>query len=253
MSAPNVTRRRVTTTPPPTHDGLPLDDTVTNLAPGVWEVPDEEEGTRVEEKPPRIPTPTVSEQVESIRESANRTRDRIRSQASKLTGRTAGPRKTAVKRPRSSVEGLISGAWAIGARVVSAIPNAWPVANVLMLQSPVAGKILEDTVKNTAIDGILQPFARLASGGQVGVALLGPPLLVAAASARPDAQPIIEPLLREALKAWLIVAGPKMIEKAKEEAAFQEEYGSTIDDMIRMIFTPPMSTMEPEKDSHLDG
>lgn len=226
-------RRRVTTTEP-----SPDDDDVVTLAPGVFEVPDEDEGSRVEEKAPRIPTPTVSEQAESLRESVNRTRERIQSQAAKLTGRTRGPRRAASKRPRTSVESLISTVWGIGARVVGQL-GAFPVANVLTLQSPVAGKILEDTVKNSAVDAILQPFARLAQGSQVGLALLGPPILVAIATAQPESQPIVEPLLREALRAWLVVAGPKMIEKAEEEKAYQEEFGQTIDDMIRFIFTPP--------------
>lgn len=236
MTAPTKTqpRRRVTTTPPSS-----VEDDSVQIAPGVFEVPDEEEGSRVTEQPPRIPTPTVSEQVEGLRESVNRARERVQERAGRFTGRTAA-RKPANRRPRSSVEGLISSVWGIAARVVTGVaPSLYPVANVLALQSPVAGKILEDTVKNTAVDGLLQPFARLANGSQVGLALLGPPILVGIASARPDSQPFVEPLLREALKAWLVVAGPKMIEKAKEEEKFQKEYGETIDGMIRFIFTPP--------------
>lgn len=239
MTAPTKAgRRRVTTTTP-----LSDVDDVVQLAPGVFEVPDEEEGSRVEEKAPRIPTPTVSEQVEGLRESVNRARERVQERAGRLTGRTTSGRKAGTKRPRSSVEGLISSAWGIAARVVSAVaPQLYPVANVLALQSPVAGKILEDTVKNTAVDGLLQPFARLANGSQVGLALLGPPILVGIAAAQPDSQRFVEPLLREALKAWLVVAGPKMIEKAKEEEEFQKEYGETIDGMIQFIFTPPGMT-----------
>lgn len=230
MSAPTKTlpRKRITTTPPAEREG------VVELEPGVFEVPDEEEGSRVEERAPKIPTPTVSEQVESARDTMRKASERVRG----LIPQRRAP-KAGFKRPRTSVESLISSVWGIGARVVAAVPNAWPVANVLALQSPVAGKILEDVVKNTAADTILQPFARLAQGSQVGMALLGPPVLVGLACARPDAQPVIEPLLREALKSWLIVAGPKMIEKAKEEAEFQAEFGETIDGMIKAIFTPP--------------
>lgn len=230
MTKPNAARKRVTTVPPSTMDDAD------EISPGVFEVPDEAEGTRIEERAPRIPTPTVSEQVEALRTRVKSTTDRLRTRAERLG---APPRKTVAKRPRTSVEGLISAVWSIGSRVVASVPNAWPVANVLAMQSPVAGKILEDTVKNTAVDTILQPFARLANGGQVATALLGPPILVAVACARPETQPVVEPLLREALKSWLVVAGPKMIERAKEEKQFQEEYGQTIEEMIRVIFTPP--------------
>jgi hypothetical protein len=125
-------------------------------------------------------------------------------------------------------------------------PVAWPVANVLAMQSPVAGKILEDVVKNTVVDTVLQPFARVGQAGQVGFALLGPPIIVGMACARPDAQPILEPLLREALKSWLQVAGPKLIERAKEEAEFEKEYGQTITAMIQAIFTPPEGVVVPD-------
>lgn len=232
MTSATATRRsRVSTVQSGHPDEVEID-------PGVFEVPDEEEGSRVEERAPKIPTPTVAEQVEALRINANSARQKITERAAKLTGRTPSTRKTGIKRPRSSVEGLISTVWGIGARVVGQL-GMYPVANVLALQSPVAGKILEDTVKNTAVDTVLQPFARLANGSQVGLALLGPPILCGVAAARPETQPIVEPLLREALRAWLTVAGPKMAEKAEEERKFQEEYGQTIDEMIRFIFTPP--------------
>lgn len=233
MSAPAKERRgRVTLTPPSIVDG----GEAVQLEPGVWEVPDEVEGSRVEERAPKIPTPTVSEQVDNARETVARARERLRNMVPVRKTSRGG-----VKRPRRSVEGLISSVWSLGARVASALPmpNSWAVANVLAMQSPVAGKILEPVVKDTVADALLQPFARVAQGGQVTLALLGPPVLVAVAAAKPDSQPIVEPLLREALKAWLQVAGPAMIEKAKEEAEFQAEYGETIDGMIKAIFTPP--------------
>lgn len=229
-------RKRVTTTAPVEVD------TAEEIAPGVWEVADEEEGSRIVETPPKIPTPSVSDQVKATAERLRALPDRIR--------KTASPKKVGVKRPRTSVEGFISAAWNIGARMLQ--PVAWPVSNVLALQSPIAGKILEDVVKDTVADTVLQPFARVFKGGDTAFALLGPPILVGVACARPDSQKIIEPLLREALKSWLTVAGPKMIEKAKEEKAFQEEYGETIDGMIEAIFTPPPGMMveTPDEPNH---
>lgn len=235
MSAPTKAgRTRVTLTPPST-----LDDGSVQIEPGVWEVPDEEEGSRIEERAPQIPRPTVSEQVEAVKDTANRARERLRNMVP--AAKRVKPKPTGVKRPRSSVEGLISSVWSLGARVATALPmpNSWAVANMLAIQSPVAGKILEPIVKDTVVDAVLQPFARVAHGGQVAFALLGPPVLVGIAAAKPDSQPIIEPLLREALKTWLEVAGEKLVEKAEEEMEFQEKYGHTIDAMIKMIFTPP--------------
>ncbi len=229
---PPVRGKKLTTVPPVESDGT------TEVQPGLFEVPDEEEGSRIEERPPVVPAPTLSDRVGSVRESTQK----LRSLPNRL--RSVGG-KTTVKRSRTSVEGLISAVWGIGARIVQ--PVAWPVSNVLTLQSPVAGAILEDAIKNTVVDTVLQPFARFGQGSQVAFALLGPPVLVGIATANPNSQPIVEPLLREALRTWLMVAGPKMIERAEKEAEFQAEYGQTIDQMIKAIFTPPAGMVLPEE------
>lgn len=229
-----ATRTRVTTKPPVDVDP----DEVVQIAPNVFEVPDEDEGSRIEERPPSIPTPSIGERVRSVADRAKSLPDRTRKSF-------AG--KPGLKKPRVSVESLISTAWGFGARLMQS--TAWPVANVLRLQSPIAGAILEDTVKNTVADTILQPLARFGKSSEIGFALLGPPILVGIACARPDSRPWTEPLLREALKSWLTVAGPKMIELAEKERQFEEEYGETIDGMITAIFTPPEGMVFPTNDT----
>lgn len=229
------TRRVTTVQPKPELSNGHKEGDVTELSPGVFEVPDEEEGSRIEERPPTIATPTVSQRMKAATE-------RVRSLPTSIR-----QTKSSIRKPRVSVEGLITAAWGFGARLIQ--PMAWPVANVLRLQSPIAGAILEDSVKNTVADTVLQPIARLVQGSEIGFALLGPPVLVGIACAKPESQPFVEPLLREALKSWLTVAGPKMIELAEKERKFQEEYGDTIDGMIKAIFTPPEGMAVPTGDS----
>jgi len=118
-------------------------------------------------------------------------------------------------------------------------PINLPVARVLDVQAPIAGLLLEDMVKNTIVDRFLQPLARIESGGEVAFALMGPPLLVAAIQAKPEMQMILVPLLKESLRTWIDVAGPKLEEVAKRDQAFQEKYGQRIDDMIAMFFAVP--------------
>lgn len=211
-------------------------ENVIELAPGVYETPDENEGSVVEERPPAIPTPTIAERARS---ASDRMRE-LRSVGGRLSRKN---KATGPKRPRTSVAGFISTVWQIGARTVQ--PWAWPVANVLKIQSTVAGEILEDTVKGTAADAILQPLARIGQGSQVAFALLGPPILVGIATVRPETQSVIEPMLREALRSWLVVAGPKMLEHAEKEREFQEKYGADIETMIKLIFTPPEGLVLP--------
>lgn len=202
------------------------------------EIPDESEGSRIIETPPRIPAPTMSERVQDAG-------DKIRSVTARARGFGLAKNKGGPKKPRVSVEKLIGTAWSIAARMVQ--PVSWPVANVLHVQAPVAGMVLEDVVRNTVVDTVLQPIARVGKGGEVALALLGPPVLVGLLHSKPEAAPVAVPLLKESLRAWLDIAGPKMTEYAEREKKFQEEYGNTIDQMIEMFFTPPEGMVTPDE------
>lgn len=148
------------------------------------------------------------------------------------------PRKTAPARakppkPRKSVENLIATAWRIGAQLVA--PINLPVARTLDMQAPVAGLILEDVVKDTMVDKILQPLARIEGGGETAFALLGPPMLVGTITARPQMAPMLVPVLRQALYSWMELAGPHIKKVQERERKFQEDYGQDIDNMIAYL------------------
>src|SRR5258708_548743 len=96
-------------------------------------VPDEEEGSRLAERAPRIPSPVVSK----ARAFADRVKDAAptrKSSASKARG------------PRVSVEKFIGHAWQMLAQVIQ--PVNLPVARVLAVQAPVAGMVLEGVIKD---------------------------------------------------------------------------------------------------------
>jgi hypothetical protein len=184
-------------------------------------VPDEQEGERLAEKPPQIPRPTA------------------KSLAKKAVARLkAAPKERTAKpaRPRVPVDKLISTAWQMVAQVAQ--PINMPVARVLDMQAPVAGMILEDSVKGTVIDRVLQPLARVEAGGEVAFALMGPPLLVGALTTRPQLAPVLVPLLRRSLRTWIDIAGDKLERVEKEEKKFEEQYGRRIDEMIAYFLSP---------------
>ena len=115
-------------------------------------------------------------------------------------------------------------------------------------QAPVAGLILEDAVKDTVVDRLLQPIARGKDRGQAAVALIAPPLIALAleraATLPPQQQQmqvaLLMPLLKESLRMWMVVAGPKIVEQQEKNRQFEEEFGSTIDDLIAEMFAPPV-------------
>lgn len=170
----------------------------------------------IPETAPKIPTPIAAK----ARELAGRLRNKR--PVKKATSRAP--------KPRIAVDKLISTGWQLLAQLTAPINT--PVAKVIDMQAPVAGMILEDAVKNTAIDRILQPLARAGDGGQVAFALMGPPLIVAAITQRPQAIIVLRPVLRASLMTWIEIAGPHLEAVQKKEAEFQEKYGQQVDAMI---------------------
>lgn len=205
-------------------------------------VPDEEEGERLVERPPAIPTPTIGQGLKNLRNRARNIRDRTKKTS------TAVRKPRTAPRPRVAVDRLISHAWTVLARVVA--PVSMPVARVLELQAPVAGLVLEDVVKGTVVDRVLQPLARIEGGGETAFAMIGPPLLVGMLQNRPNMAPVLVPILREALRTWIIVAGPKLERVAEQEIKFQEQYGARIDQLIEYILQDVKSPDDNSSGAH---
>lgn len=180
----------------------------------------------IEEIPPQI-------KPESLKDRGKTFLDRVK----KVAPETAKTRGRKAAKPRVGIDKLISMGWRFLAQMAQ--PISLPVARVLDMQAPVAGAILEDTVKGTIIDRLLQPLARAEAGGETVFALLGPPLLVGAITAKPEMFPVLRPVLRESLMLWVQIAGPKIKEQMAKEEKFKEEYGTEIDDMINLFFAPP--------------
>lgn len=142
------------------------------------------------------------------------------------------PGRSRKAHPRVPVDKLISTGWGLLASFARPIP---PTSRLLRLQAPVAGVLLEDVVRGSVVDRVLQPLARGEESGKAMAALLGPPLLVTMISLQPSALPVLLPMLRHALLIWCEVAGPKMKLAVAREADFEDTYGETVDDMIELI------------------
>lgn len=159
------------------------------------------------------------------------------------TARKVAPKKSTrakSKKPRVAVSRLVSRGWEGLARLVANVN--YPVSRVLQVQAPVAGALLEDVIKDTIVDKALQPLARAGEGGELMFALAGPPMIVAALTTpqgqRPEMQAFLVPALKEALRSWIDVAGPRLKELEERDKQFQEQYGDQIDSMIASFFAP---------------
>lgn len=154
---------------------------------------------------------------------------------------SGGKKKRGKAKPRVPVDRVISRFWEFGARVM--MPVSGPVSTTLRLQSPIAGLVLEDSFRETLIDRVLQPVARAEERGEKVLALVGPPLLVAAIEAaqgmdEPARQlrlAFLEPLLVEALTLWVKIADDKL-EQARERVEADAEIRAAVQELLEAIF-----------------
>jgi hypothetical protein len=137
------------------------------------------------------------------------------------------------RKPRVPVDDLISTIWRGLAGMARPLP---PTSRMLKIQAPVAGVLLEDVVKDTVVDRVLQPIARSTQGAEALAVLVGPPVLVTAMTLNPEAAPFLMPPLRELMLRMVKVAGPKMSEALKQEREFEDAYGGTVDQLIASLF-----------------
>jgi hypothetical protein len=148
-------------------------------------------------------------------------------------GADRGPRK------RESLSTLAAFAWG-GLAQAAARQGRIPTSRMLTLQAPVAGLLLDDALRGTLVDRILQPFARSGKRGEALFALFGPPLLVEAIIRRPDRQELLVPLLAQALEQYADLAGPKLAAAKKRAERRAAELGSEdIQGLIAFLFQDP--------------
>jgi hypothetical protein len=146
-------------------------------------------------------------------------------------------------RRRVPVDGLLSMGWQALAHLTRTDATL-PVSRIMEIQAPAAGMVLDDALRGSLADRILQPFARTAKRGEAFWAVAGPPFLVAAVCQQPELYDVVRPLLRDALKSWVIMAGPKMRRAREREAKLLEELDGdleSIDAMIDALFAPPQA------------
>ncbi|MFC8719752.1 hypothetical protein [Kitasatospora sp. NPDC057198] len=164
--------------------------------------------------------------------------------AGKLLG--GGRRSGSGMRPpkkRVSLEELAAGAWGL-LGTAAGQQGLMPTARVLQMQAPIAGAILEDTLRDTLADKVLQPLARgQQTAGEV-FSLIGPPVIVTAISMNPARAPMLLPMLKGMMRQWVLLAGPRLKAKAKREEKALKDMGvedpasldAMLDDMINGLF-----------------
>jgi hypothetical protein len=196
--------------------------------------PDYDEGVTEADFPsePLDPEPPAETPPRRVRTSRSTKADAVRERI--WGGGKGKPKAKAKRKPRVPLDRLISRGWQILARL--AAPGDLPVARVLDMQAPVAGMLLEPIIKETILDTVLQPIARLEEGGEAVFALAGPPLLVGMLYRHPEMHAVLVPALEEAFTVWIEVAGPRVQEAKEKRARWEEGTGQQVQAMMQMVF-----------------
>ena len=209
--------------------------------------PGEAEGQAPSEGAPNLPAEVIPTRPRGGSRQAltDRIRNRARS-GGKGRGRSGNRGRSARARPvheRVSVSGVIEWGWAALAQAVN--PISQHTARVLAMQGPVAGDVLEDSIRGTVVDRVLQPLAR----GQARIkgvgALFMLPMAVAgleAAEGLPDRpravrRAFLVPMATHGAVLWIKVAGPKIQERIEREHAEGPLYQQAAE-MLMMMDLP---------------
>lgn len=167
------------------------------------------------------------------------------------------PDKPAKTFKRVPLETWAARGWKVAGRLLG--DGRTPSSRCLYMQAPVAGVIVDDLLKGSRVDRLLQPIARFGEGSKNAGALVGLPLLVAVTERQPQLYEYTRPLMVAAAEEWVLIAGPAMrkakaraAEIAKELAEFEFEEtedmfasapeNPAIARMLDAIFAPMMPT-----------
>jgi hypothetical protein len=141
-------------------------------------------------------------------------------------------------RPRVPVTDMIEEAWE---QLAWAAKPILPLNKILSVQAPFAGVVLEDTVRDTFIDALLQPVARTERVSRTVMGLLGPPaIIMVMLQTDQDAPqwPWLHGMLRYSLLSWAKVCDLNAAE-AIERAERTSEAGAQVDMLIAWLFAMP--------------
>lgn len=161
-------------------------------------------------------------------------------------GKAKARRPARPRRERMPVDKLCASFWRGAGKAAAYV--SLPLSRTIDLQAPFAGVVLEDTVRDTFVDTLMQPVARSADKGRNLVGLFGPPMIVMALEAAkglPEDQrqlraAFLLPMLEESLIVCHKIAGERAAQVA-ERAEEDEPLRQAVRMEIAMIFAGPPS------------
>jgi hypothetical protein len=220
-----------------------------------WDLPDDTDLGTIDagEEEPSVPLTPERPPRTARAARAERRAQPVGQRTGRLLGALRGEqggKKTGSKKkapPRTSVEKFTSRLYSSLGRMIAPLSPA--TSNCLQAQAAMAGVILEDTVRGTFADRILQPAARAEDKLNKMAALVLPPVVVFAIEQNQAAvqmgaktpqqgmvrHAMLMPALRESLRIGLEVS-ESYGDQIKARLEMNQRLDAEIDDLIGLIF-----------------
>ncbi|MGH7751055.1 MAG: hypothetical protein ACREQ5_40760, partial [Candidatus Dormibacteria bacterium] len=106
-----------------------------------------------------------------------------------------------------------------------------PVGRMMGYQTPMVGMAVDDAVRGTVVDKVLQPFAKGAKSSEMLGAVIGPPLIVGWIERHPDKAPGMMPVLRYLIAQMLVSMAPAVKASQEREAAMSQTLAEMFPDL----------------------
>lgn len=119
--------------------------------------------------------------------------------------------------PRQPLGELVGIAWTGVGTILEQTGTDVPVGRVMQFQAPIAGKTIDDVIKGTWLDEILQPFVSKVGAVEGIGSLLALPLLVGMYERNPGLGFALEPLMIATLTSQMADIAPVMKAQQKKQ------------------------------------
>lgn len=143
------------------------------------------------------------------------------------------------RKRRTPTDGVWMTIWtAAGAALVQTGADV-PVGNCLQFQAPIVGGILDEAIKDTFVDVLIQPIAGSSKRLKAVSSVLAMPVLVGVMERSPQTAVMLEPLLRQAIREHLVAMAPVVKARKKADA----EYRKALDELGLEAGDDPVDTV----------
>lgn len=165
------------------------------------------------------------------------------------------------RKRRTPTDGVWTTLWTVVGAGLTRTGADVPVGNAMQFQAPVVGGVLDEAIKGTFIDTLVQPIAGSGDRLKKVSAVVSMPVLVGVMERSPNSAAMLEPLLRQVIREHLTAMAPVIRQQRKQEVEYRkaldelgiEQGEDPVDDVIAAIWAGAPPAPEPAMNGQAEG